>query len=54
MPSFVFADFEKDFELFKYINEDAAKMFVLQEYDSQIKKYIDNVIRQIDINTQLN
>ena len=54
IPDFVFADFAKDIELFKLINKDAEELFLLQEHDQEIKKYIDIIVGQIEIKNQLN
>lgn len=54
IPDFVFADFDKDHELFKEINKEAASLFVMQDYDPEIKKYIKEIIEQVDIKMQLN
>ena len=54
IPDFVFADFSKDMELFKLINKDAELLFTLQEYDKEIKTYIEKIIADIDIKKQLN
>jgi hypothetical protein len=54
IPDFVFADFSKDIELFKIINKDAEELFLMQEYDSEIKRYIQKIIDQIEIKNQLN
>ena len=54
IPDFVFADFVKDFEQFKLINKDAEMLFMLQEFDLEIKEYIEMIIAQIEIKNQLN
>ncbi len=54
IPDFVFADFSKDVELFSKINKDAESLFLLQDNDQEIKKYIDRIIDQIEIKNQLN
>ena len=46
--------FTKDFSLFTTINKDAENLFVLQEHDVEIRKYINSIIEQIDIKNQLN
>ena len=54
IPDFVFADFSKDIDLFKLINKDAESLFILQEHDKEIKRYIDKIISEIEIKEQLN
>ena len=54
IPDFVFADFTKDFELFKVINKDAESLFMLAENDPEIRKYINTIISEIEIKNQLN
>ena len=54
IPDFVFADFSKDFELFMLINKDAENLFIMQEFDQEIKKYIQEIVEQIEIKNQLN
>ena len=54
IPDFVFADFAKDHELFKQISEEAKTLFLMQEYDIEIKRYIDKIIDEVDISMQLN
>ena len=54
IPDFVFADFAKDMELFKAINKDAESLFVLQDNDPEIKKYINQIVSDIEIKNQLN
>ena len=54
IPDFIFADFSKDFSLFTTINKDAESLFMLQEHDVEIRKYIKNIIDQINIKNQLN
>ena len=54
IPDFVFADFSKDIELFKLINKDAELLFTMQEYDKEIKSYIEKIISLIEIKNQLN
>lgn len=54
IPDFVFADFSKDIELFMKINKDAMDLFLLQEHDKEIKKYISDIVSEIEIKNQLN
>ena len=54
IPDFIFADFSKDFSLFTTINKDAESLFILQEHDVEIRRYIKGIIDQIDIKNQLN
>ena len=54
IPDFVFADFSKDQELFKLINQEASNLFELRDFDSEIRKYIAQIVSQIDIKEQLN
>ena len=54
IPDFVFADFSKDLELFKIINKDAETLFMMQEHDLEIRKYISRIVSEIEINNQLN
>lgn len=54
IPDFVFADFNVDHNLFKQIGEEAKTIFLLQDSDPQIKKYIKKIIDEIDITVQLN
>ena len=39
IPDFVFADFNKDFELFKLINKDAETLFEISVYDQEVRNY---------------
>lgn len=54
IPDFVFADFAKDHNLFKKISEEAKSLFLMQEDDQEIKRYIKNIIDEVDISMQLN
>ena len=54
IPDFVFADFNRDSELFRLINKEAENLFVIQEYDQDVRKYINKIISQIEIKEQLN
>lgn len=54
IPNFVFADFDKDHDLIKEISKEAQKIFLMQDYDPQIKNYIKQIIDGIDIKLQLN
>lgn len=54
IPDFVFADFFKDIELFRTINKEAEQLFIVQEHDPEVRNYIQDIINQIEIKTQLN
>ena len=54
IPDFVFADFVKDIDLFRAINKDAEQLFVVQEYDPEVRNYIQDIVNQIEIKAQLN
>ena len=54
MPDFIFADFSKDLSLFTAINEDAKRLFMVKEFDPEVRKYIDKIISLTEIKTQLN
>lgn len=54
IPDFVFADFNRDSELFKLINQEAQNLFLLQEHDHEIRKYIEKIVKEIEIKEQLN
>ena len=54
IPDFVFADFAKDHELFKQISEEARTLFLMQDDDIEIRRYIKNIIDEVDISMQLN
>lgn len=54
IPDFVFADFAQDHNLFKEISEEAKSLFLMQDDDIEIKKYIKNVVDNVDISMQLN
>ena len=54
IPDFVFADFNEDQKMFEVISKEVKNLFVMQEYDTEVRKYISGVIKQIDIKIQLN
>ena len=54
IPDFVFADFNEDLELFKSLNEEAQKLFLMEDNDPEIKKYLKKIIEEIKILDQLN
>lgn len=54
IPDFVFADFNKDQELFRLINKEAENLFVIQEFDPEVREYIKKIVSQIEIKEQLN
>ena len=54
IPDFVFADFDKDHHLFKQISEEAKNLYLMQDDDIEIRKYIKKIIDEVDISMQLN
>ena len=54
IADFVFANFDEDYELFKYVNNDAKTLLLLEENDKKTYEYIQNIIRNLNIENKLN